>query len=129
MLRYMLHCVGPAGELQMVNGGSQGYTFVGDLAHKSDADPLRTIAMKPARTVLRWAAICVAILAMIAGATSIGYRYGYRRGVERSRAAASGPGRRETDAGQPQLFGRKASRGSTSRTPRMPRDSPGKSNA
>ncbi len=28
MLRYMLHCVSPAGELRMVNGGSRGYTFV-----------------------------------------------------------------------------------------------------
>jgi hypothetical protein len=28
MLRYMLHCVGRAGELHLVNGGSRGYTFV-----------------------------------------------------------------------------------------------------
>ena len=37
--------------------------------------------MKPARPILRKATISVAILAMIAGATSIGYRYGYSAGL------------------------------------------------
>jgi hypothetical protein len=37
--------------------------------------------MKPARLILRRASICVAILAMIAGAARIGYRYGYSSGL------------------------------------------------